>query len=194
MVAVPSTMLALGTPAPGFALPDLSGRVRRLEDFAGAPALVVAFVSNHCPYVRHIANRLGEVADELGELGVAVLGICSNDIEAYPDDSPEAMAKMAGQAGWHFACLIDETQDVARAFRAACTPDFYVFDGAARLAYRGQFDDARPGNGRPVTGRDLTKATEQVLAGEAVAGPQLPSLGCNVKWRQGNAPDYFTAV
>lgn len=194
MVSVPSTMLALGTPAPDFALPDLTGRLLRLDDFAGAPALVVAFVSNHCPYVRHIATTLGVVTAKLAEQGAAVLGISSNDVEAYPDDGPEAMAKTARQAGWRFACLIDETQEVARAFRAACTPDFYVFDSARCLAYRGQFDDARPGNGRPVTGSDLMVATEQVLAGEAVLGPQLPSLGCNIKWRPGNAPDYFTAV
>lgn len=184
-------MLALSTPAPDFALPDTDGRLRRLEDFAGSGALVVAFVSNHCPYVRHIAPTLGEVGAELAGRGVAVVGIASNDTDAYPDDRPERMAEIAASSGWQFPVLIDEDQAVAKAFRAACTPDFYVFDSERRLAYRGQFDDSRPANTMPVTGADLLGAVTEVLAGEEVSRSQRPSLGCNIKWRPGKEPDYF---
>lgn len=194
MVSVASTMVPLGTPVPTFALPDVSGRLQGLDDFARAPALVVTFLSNHCPYVRHIAAKLGEVGAELAGRGAAVVGICSNDIEAYPDDGPDRVAAMAADAGWAFPCLIDRTQEVAKAFRAACTPDFYIFDSDRLLAYRGQFDDSRPGNGQPVTGADLLAAATAVLAGEAVTGPQRASLGCNIKWRPGNAPDYYPAA
>lgn len=194
MVSVASTMLPLGTPAPDFALPDVAGDVHRLEDFAAAPALVVAFLSNHCPYVRHIRARLGQVAQELGARGVAVVGMNSNDTDAYPDDRPEVVAQVAEEVGWRFPCLVDESQDVAKAFRAACTPDFYVFDGDRRLAYRGQFDDARPKNDEPVTGADLVAAVDAVLAGRPVPEPQRSSLGCNIKWRPGNAPDYFPSA
>jgi peroxiredoxin len=191
MVSVSSTMLALGTPAPDFALPDLTGQLRRLNDFADAKALVVAFLSNHCPYVRHIAATLGEVATELAGRGVAVVGIASNDTDAYPDDRPERMAQLAAESGWRFPCLIDADQQVAKAFRAACTPDFYIFDRERRLAYRGQFDDSRPANTMAVTGGDLLAAATEVCNGEKVSASQRPSLGCNIKWRPGNAPDYF---
>ncbi len=191
MVSVSSTMLALGTPAPDFALPEVTGRLRRLDDFAGAKALVVAFLSNHCPYVRHIAAKLGEVATELADRGVAVVGIASNDTDTYPDDRPEQMARIAAESGWRFPCLIDADQQVAIAFRAACTPDFYVFDSERRLAYRGQFDDSRPANTMPVTGADLLAAATEVCNGEKVSASQRPSLGCNIKWRPGNSPDYF---
>lgn len=193
MVSVASTMLPLGTPAPDFALPDVAGDVHRLEDFAAAPALVVAFLSNHCPYVRHIRARLGQVARDLEARGVAVVGVNSNDTDAYPDDRPEVVAQVAQEVGWRFACLVDGDQAVAKAFRAACTPDFYVFDQDRRLAYRGQFDDARPGSDEPVTGADLVAAVDAVLAGRLVPEPQRASLGCNIKWRPGNAPDYFAS-
>lgn len=184
-------MLALTTPAPDFALPDTDGKLRRLDDFASSAALVVAFLSNHCPYVRHIAPVLGKVSSELAARGVAMVGIGSNDTEAYPDDRPEAMAEVAAASGWEFPVLIDGDQSVAKAFRAACTPDFYVFDSERRLAYRGQFDDSRPANMMPVTGADLLGAALQVVAGGPLPRSQRPSLGCNIKWRPGNEPDYF---
>lgn len=191
MVAVSSTMLPLGTPAPDFALPDPAGRTVALADVSAAPALVVAFLSNHCPYVRHIADRLGAVADELAADGVAFVGVMSNDTDAYPDDAPEAMERSARAWGWRFPYLVDGDQSVARAYRAACTPDFFVFDRDRRLAYRGRFDAARPSTDDPVTGADLLAAVRAVLAGEAVAAQQLPSMGCNIKWRPGNEPEWF---
>jgi peroxiredoxin len=188
MAAVNSHMLPLGTVAPGFSLADPSGTVVSSDDVAGARVLVVAFLSNHCPYVRHIAERLGAVADEVLAAGGAVVGIMSNDTDAYPDDAPERMATAAAAWGWRFPYLVDADQTVAHAYRAACTPDFFVFDGDRRLVYRGRFDAARPSNDEPVTGADLLAATRAVLAGEAVPGEQLPSLGCSIKWRPGNEP------
>jgi peroxiredoxin len=192
MVAVGSTMLPLGTVAPEFALPDPSGRVWTLDELAGdAPALVVAFVCNHCPFVVHVADRLGLAAAELVAKGAAVVAISSNDVDAYPQDGPDVMARFAAERGWSFPYLYDEDQSVARSYRAACTPDLYVFDGARRLAYRGQFDDSRPGNDVPVTGADLVAAVDAVLEGRPVPSEQRPSIGCNIKWRPGNEPDYF---
>lgn len=192
MVAVNSTMLPLGTEAPPFALPDPSGTVHTLDELAGdAPALLVMFLSNHCPYVKHIADVLARRTSEWIDRGVAVVGIMSNDVEAYPDDHPDRMAEEVTARGYRFPYLYDERQEVARAYRAACTPDFFLFDGRRRLVYRGQFDDARPKNDRPVTGADLAAAIDAVLAGEPVPDTQHPSMGCNIKWRPGNEPDYY---
>jgi peroxiredoxin len=191
MVKTASTMLPLGTPAPPFRLPDFSGRVVSIDEFRQAPALLVAFLCNHCPFVRHVRHEFARLAREYQERGVAVVGINSNDIEAYPDDSPAGMAAEAKAAGYTFPYLFDETQEVARAYRAACTPDFYLFDGGRRLVYRGQMDDSRPGSDLPVTGEDLRRALDAVLSGRPVPPEQKPSLGCNIKWKPGNAPDYF---
>ncbi|MEK9509908.1 thioredoxin family protein [Gemmatimonadota bacterium Y43] len=192
MARTPSTMLPLGTPMPAFTLPDVvSGDAVSSHEIAGAPASVVVFWCNHCPFVKHIAPRFVDFARGAMERGVKVVAISSNDAAAYPDDGPEAMAELATADGYPFAYLYDESQTVAKAFSAACTPDFYLFDGEGELAYRGQFDGSRPGNAVPVTGEDLAAALERVLAGEAVGDDQVPSLGCNIKWKPGNAPAYY---
>lgn len=190
MALTPSTMLPLGTTAPDFALPDPSGRVVRLADFAAAPVLVVAFICNHCPYVKHVRAGLAAFGRDCAPRGVALVAINSNDAERYPADSPAAMDGEVRAAGYTFPYLFDESQAVAAAYRAACTPDLFVFDAARRLVYRGQFDDSRPGNGKPVTGTDLRAAVEAVLAGRPVSPRQVPSLGCNIKWQPGQEPDY----
>ena len=190
MARTPSTMLALGTPAPDFALPDCDGRRHALADFAAAPALLVAFICNHCPFVRHLRSEFAALAREYQPRGLAVVAINSNDIEAYPQDGPDAMRSEARQLGYVFPYLLDASQAVAKAYCAACTPDFFLFDAGRRLVYRGQFDDSRPGNGRPVTGADLRAAIDATLAGLAPHAEQLPSLGCNIKWRKGNEPEY----
>jgi peroxiredoxin len=192
MSETPSTMLPLGTKAPYFSLPDPRGNRVSTRDFQDAPALLVVFMCNHCPYVKHIRARFAALAKSYQARGVAVVGINSNDFARYPDDRPEKMAEEIAQAGYTFPYLYDETQEVAKAYRAACTPDFYLFDRSRALAYRGQFDDSRPSNGRPVTGADLSAALEAVLSGLAVTGDQKPSLGCNIKWKPGNEPDYFS--
>jgi peroxiredoxin len=191
MVATASTMLPLGTSAPGFRLPDTSGRLVEMEDFAGSPALLVMFLGNHCPYVKHVADEVVRLAAEYQARGVAVVAISSNDAVQYPDDGPARMAEVAAAMGATFPYLYDETQDVAKAYHAACTPDFFLFDADRSLVYRGQLDGARPGNDIPVSGHDLRAALDAVLAGAPVPEPQLPSLGCNVKWKPGNEPDYF---
>lgn len=175
-------MVPIGTPAPDFALSDTTGVTRRLADFAEAPALLVAFVCNHCPYVRHVESGLGKLL--AGYPDLAVVGICTNDADAYPDDRPERLAEQAARAGWSFPYLIDTSQDVGRAYRAACTPDFFLYDATRRLAYRGAMDDSTPGNGRPVTGELLVAAIDRVLAGEPVPEPHRPSMGCSIKWRE----------
>lgn len=190
-MAVTSTMLELGTRAPDFDLPTVTGGRVRLADFAAAPALLVVFLSNHCPYVRHVEKGFAELAREYQERGVAVVAIASNDVEAYPDDAPEALAAQAQRAGFDFPYAYDESQEVALAYRAACTPDFYVFDGDRRLVYRGRMDEARPSSAAPVTGRDLRAALDATLEGRPVDPDQYPSTGCNVKWKPGNEPDYF---
>lgn len=192
MAETPSTMLPLGTIAPNFELPDPSGKLVSLDDFKNAPALVVAFICNHCPYVKHIRAQFAAFAKEYQSRGVGVVAINSNDVENYPEDSPKKMAEEIKQAGYTFPYLYDETQEVAKAYQAACTPDLYLFDRGQRLVYRGQFDDSRPGNGRPVTGADLRFALDAVLAGRAVHTNQKPSMGCNIKWKRRNAPDYFS--
>lgn len=190
-MAVTSTMLELGTRAPDFDLPTVTGGRVRSADFAGAPALLVVFLSNHCPYVRHVEKGFAELAREYQERGVAVVAIASNDVEAYPDDAPEALAAQAQRAGFDFPYAYDESQEVARAYRAACTPDFYVFDREQRLVYRGRMDEARPSTDAPVTGRDLRAALDATLEGRPVDSEQLPSMGCSIKWKPGNEPDYM---
>lgn len=191
MVRTLSTMLPLGTTAPNFSLPNIDGSIVSLDDFRGVPALLVMFICNHCPYVKHIADPLAQLCAEYQAKGVAVAAINSNDVANYPDDAPAKMAAEAAARGYTFPYLFDETQEVAKAYCAACTPDFYVFDGDRRLVYRGQLDDSRPGNGKPVTGADLRAALDAVLAGNAPPADQRPSMGCNIKWKPGNEPDYF---
>ena len=191
MVRTASTMLPLGTLAPDFSLPNVDGRRLSLADFEGAPALLVMFLCNHCPYVKHIAPSLANFAKEYRQKGVAIVGINSNDATAYPDDSPEKMGLEVSERGYTFPYLYDESQEVAKAYHAACTPDFFVFDKQQRLVYRGQFDASRPNSGRPVTGEDLRRALDAVLAGTSVPEDQKPSLGCNIKWKAGDEPDYF---
>jgi peroxiredoxin len=191
MVAVSSTMMELGTKAPPFTLPSATGDTVSLEDVADARALLVMFICNHCPFVKHVRDELVRIANDYQAAGLAVVAINSNDWSAYPDDSPEMMEREAREHGYPFAYLYDETQEVARAYRAACTPDFYLFDAHQKLAYRGQLDDSRPGNNVPVDGKDLRTALEALLEGKSVPGEQRPSLGCNIKWRPGNEPDYF---
>jgi peroxiredoxin len=184
-------MLSLGTQAPDFSLPDAEGKTVSLGDFADAPALLIVFMCNHCPYVKHVAAGLAELAREYQARGVAVVGINSNDVATYPDDAPEKMAEEVKLRGYTFPYLYDGTQEVAKAYRAACTPDFYVFDGERRLVYRGQMDDSRPESGIAVTGKDLRAALDAVLAGQPVPEDQRASLGCNIKWKDGNEPEYF---
>ena len=191
MAQTASTMLELGSPAPDFRLPDPHGKWVALGDFRDAPALLVVFMCNHCPFVKHIQQQMAALIREYQPRGLAAVGINSNDVSSHPDDAPDQMAAEAARVPYSFPYLYDESQEVAKAYRAACTPDFFLFDADRRLAYRGQFDSARPGNGEPVTGADLRQALEAVLGGYPVAGEQKPSIGCNIKWRQGNAPDYF---
>ncbi|HTU26558.1 MAG TPA: thioredoxin family protein [Pirellulales bacterium] len=191
MVLTPSTMLPLGTKAPPFSLVSVDGRTVSLADFAGAKALLVVFMCNHCPYVKHVAPGLADLAREYQAKGVAVVGINSNDTATHPADSPEQMVLEAENRGYTFPYLFDETQEVAKAYRAACTPDFYVFDRDQKLVYRGQMDASRPGNGQPVTGADLRAALDSVLAGRPVTSDQRPSIGCNIKWKAGREPAYF---
>jgi peroxiredoxin len=192
MVATSSTMLALGTSAPDFQLPDAtSGRLVARDDFADRGALLVMFICDHCPYVRHVADEIARVGHDYQERGVAVVAISSNDVEQQPGDAPEGMAKFASERGFSFPYLYDESQSVARAYRAACTPDFFLFDGERRLVYRGQLDGARPSNDVPIDGRELRAALDAVLTGAPIPEPQLPSMGCNIKWKPGNEPDYF---
>ena len=191
MTATPSTMLPLGTKAPDFSLPDTKGNQVRLADFADAPALLVAFVCNHCPYVKHIQKEFVTFAREYMPKGLAVVAISSNDVEAYPQDAPDKMAEEAERFGYPFPYLYDETQEVAKAYRAACTPDLFLFDADRRLVYRGQFDDSRPGSDQPVTGRDLRAAVDALLAGRPIPEEQKPSSGGNIKWKPGNEPEYF---
>ncbi len=188
MAVTPSTMLALGTEAPPFSLPDTDGKMVSLADFKARPALLVMFICNHCPYVKHVRHELARLGRDDQAKGVAVVAISSNDAAAFPDDSPEKMREEKQQAGYTFPYLYDESQDVARAFRAACTPDFYLFDAGRRLVYRGQMDGSRPGNDVPVTGADLRAAIDALLAGKTVNADQKPSMGCNIKWRPGAAP------
>lgn len=191
MAATESTMLELGTPAPDFDLPDPAGKRFRLDDFADAEGLVVAFICNHCPFVKHIREELAEYAREYAGRGIAMVAINANDFVNYSGDTPERMQEEAERFGYSFPYVYDESQEVAKAYRAACTPEFYLFDGDRELVYRGRFDAATPGNDEPVTGEDLRRATEALLAGRKPEADQHPGIGCNIKWKPGNVPDYF---
>ena len=191
MVETNSTMMPLGTAAPDFNLPDTDGKMVSLKDCAGSPALLVIFMCNHCPFVKHVRAGVAQMTSEYIDKGVAIMGINSNDVVNYPADSPEKMAVEVKEAGYRFRYLYDETQEVAKAYGAACTPDFFLFDGDQKLVYRGQMDDSRPGNNVPVTGNDLRAAMDAVLEGRGVPSDQNPSIGCNIKWKAGNEPDYF---
>ncbi len=184
MAAIESNMLPLGTIAPTFELPDFEGKLVARDDFKNAPALVVAFICAHCPFVKHVRSEFARFAREYQAKGVAIVAINSNDIEAYPQDGPQGMAEEARIVGYTFPYLFDESQAIAQAYQAACTPDFYLFDSTQRLVYRGQFDASRPGNGVPVTGADLRSATDAVLNRAPVSQQQKPSIGCSIKWKQ----------
>ena len=184
-------MLPLGTVAPDFQLPDTAGKTVALADFKDQLALLVVFMCNHCPYVKHIRAGLAQLARDYLPRGAAIVGINANDVANYPEDSPARMQEEVKAAGYLFPYLYDETQAVAKAYRAACTPDFFLFDRGRRLVYRGQLDASRPGNGIPVTGKDLRSALDAVLAGKPTSEFQVPSIGCNIKWKAGKAPDYF---
>ncbi|MEX0653567.1 MAG: thioredoxin family protein [Phycisphaeraceae bacterium] len=192
MALTPSTMLELGTEAPAFSLPDTEGNTVSLKDFAGKDALVVMFICVHCPYVKHVQDELARLAKDYQARNVGFVAINSNDTESHPDDSPEHMARQKKEHGFPFPYLFDESQDVAKAYRAACTPDFFVFDKDRKLAYRGQLDDTRPNSDQQPTGEDLRAALDAVIEGRTLS-EQKPSIGCNIKWRVGNEPDYFTA-
>ncbi len=191
MVQTYSTMMPLGTPAPDFSLPDTYGNRVCLSDFKEARALLVMFICNHCPFVKHVRSEIAAIGAEYQEKGVGVVAIMSNDVDTYPDDAPEKMAEEVLNAGYTFPYVYDAEQTVAKAYRAACTPDFFLFDKDKRLAYRGRLDAARPGNAIPVNGSELRAALEAVLAGNPVAEAQYPAMGCNIKWKPGNEPDYF---
>ena len=188
MPAVESEMLELGTRAPDFSLPDPDGKTHSMGESANA--YLVMFICNHCPFVKHVRSELARLGTDYGPRGVRIVAINSNDTERYPADGPEPMRREARDAGYPFPYVLDADQSVAKAYRAACTPDFYVFDADRRLVYRGQLDDSRPANGKPVDGRDVRAALEGILAGRPVSGQQLPSIGCSIKWRPGNEPPY----
>ncbi len=193
MVETPSTMLELGTTAPEFALEDLDGKTVRRDDVKGPKGLLVMFICNHCPFVKHVAKELGRLGKEYPEKGIGVVAINSNDIEKYTDDRPEKMAEFAKDNGFTFPYLLDEDQSVAKTYRAACTPDFFLFNSEDRLVYRGQLDDSRPGNDKPVDGKDLRAAMDALIEDRPVPENQAPSIGCNIKWKPGNEPEYFTS-
>jgi peroxiredoxin len=184
MARTESTMLALGTPAPAFQLPEAgSGKIVSLEDFSGKKALLVMFICRHCPFVKHVQHELARLGKDYASHSLGIVAISSNDADAYPDDSPQSLHEMASELGFNFPLCYDESQEIARAYSAVCTPDFFLFDDQRRLAYRGQLDDSRPGNGKPVTGRDLRAAIDALLNGRPVNPNQKPSIGCNIKWR-----------
>lgn len=191
MVRTASTMLPLGTKAPEFSLPDATGKMMHFSDFNEERGLLIMFISNHCPYVKMLREALADLGRTYQKECISVVAINANDVENYPDDSPEKMVDEIMTYGYTFPYLYDESQEVAKAYHAACTPDFFLFDGDRRLYYRGQFDDARPGNDVPVTGNDLRNALDCLLAGEPAPETQKASLGCNIKWKPGNAPEYF---
>ena len=190
MALTPSTMLPLGSKAPDFRLPDTEGHAVSLADTKDAKATLIIFMCNHCPYVKHVRQELAALGREYQAKGVAVIGISANDVVSHPDDGPEMMAREKAEVGYTFPYLYDESQAVARAYQAACTPDFFVFDRDQALVYRGQMDESRPGNGVPVTAKDLRAALDAVLADQPVSQTQKPSLGCNIKWKPGNEPGY----
>lgn len=184
-------MLALGTQAPNFALPDVvTGNTVSLATFNGKTGLLVMFICQHCPFVKHIQQELAQLGKDYADTGLAIVAISSNDVENYPNDSPEHLKAMAIELEFTFPLCYDESQEVAKAYQAACTPDFFLFDGDRNLVYRGQLDDSRPGNDLPVTGADLRAAIESILKGQTVSPEQKPSIGCNIKWKPGNEPTY----
>ncbi len=186
MVLTPSKMLPLGIKAPNFKLWDvISDKLLTLDELKSDIATVVMFICNHCPYVKHVQKGLVELANDYIPKGISFIAICSNDIENYPDDSPENMRAVAKRLGYPFPYLFDESQEVARAYDAACTPDFYIFDRDLKCVYRGQMDDSRPGNEKPVTGSDIRGALDKILSGQPVTEDQYASIGCNIKWKQG---------
>lgn len=192
MAMVESTMLSLGTQAPDFSLPDVvSGKTVTLDSFAEANALLVMFICQHCPFVKHVQAELARIGQDYRPKGLGIVAISANSVETHPQDAPEHLKAMAEQLGFNFPFCYDESQEVAKHYTAACTPDFFLFDGDRRLVYRGQLDDSRPSNGVPVTGQDLRAALDQVLAHEPVPEAQKPSVGCNIKWAPGNEPAYF---
>ena len=189
MAETRSSMLPLGTPAPPFSLPDVvTGQPVSLDTFGGDRALLVMFICRHCPYVKHVQDELSRIGRDYAGRGLGIVAVSSNDARAYPEDAPERLAEMARRTGFTFPLCYDESQTVAQAYMAACTPDFFLFDAARKLVYRGQLDDSRPGRNVPVTGADLRHAMDAVLAGRPVEGPQRPSIGCNIKWKPGTAP------
>ncbi|MCY7368154.1 MAG: thioredoxin family protein [Chamaesiphon sp.] len=195
MVRTASTMLPLGVSAPAFNLTDVvSGEAISLDTFTGKTALLVMFISVHCPFVKHVQTQLAQIGKDYASQGLGIVGISPNDIEKYPDDAPEHLQALAHTEGFNFSLCCDPSQAVAKVYTAACTPDFFLFDSQRHLAYRGQLDDSRPSNGKPVTGKDLRHAIESLLAGKEVDPNQRPSIGCNIKWIEGNAPEYFTGV
>jgi peroxiredoxin len=192
MVKTLSTMLELGTPAPAFSLPDVvSGRSISLSSFDDDEALLVMFICRHCPFVKHVERELGRLGADYRNRSVGIVAISSNDVASHPDDSPEHLKEMADELAFTFPVCFDETQEVAKAYTAACTPDFFLFDRDRTLVYRGQLDDSRPESGKPVTGRDLRAAIDAILSGRPVGADQRPSIGCNIKWKPGNEPRYF---
>jgi peroxiredoxin len=192
MARTESTMLGLGTPAPDFQLPDVvTGKTIQLSSFAGKKALLVIFLSRHCPYVQHVQQELARLGKDYASESIGIVAISPNFVEQYPDDAPPRLAEMAAQLGIVYPICYDESQDVAKAYQAACTPDFFLFDENRLLVYRGQLDGSRPGNAVPVSGQDLRAAIDAVLSGRPVNAVQKPSLGCNIKWRPGNEPAYF---
>jgi len=192
MALTASTMLPLGTKAPNFHLPEVvSGKKISLSNFADKKALLVMFICRHCPFVKHIQKELAQLGEDYFTSDLAIAAISTNDAKNYPDDAPESLKAMATELGFKFPLCYDETQETAKAYTAACTPDFFLFDSDRKLVYRGQLDDSRPSNGKPVTGADLRAAIEAVLASKPVEGEQKPSVGCNIKWKPGNQPSYF---
>jgi peroxiredoxin len=193
MVKTASTMPPLGDKAQPFSLLSTDGRTVTLEDFTDAPGLLVMFICNHCPFVKHVRDGLAAFGREYQERGLAIVAINSNDVTAHPEDHPEHMREEVATVGYTFPYLFDETQEVAKAYRAACTPDFFLFDSSQTLVYRGQFDSSRPGSDLMVTGSDLRAAADALLAGNEIPADQIPSIGCNIKWKPGNEPDYFNS-
>ncbi|MGP8247714.1 MAG: thioredoxin family protein [Bryobacteraceae bacterium] len=192
MAKTESTMIELGTPAPEFLLPDVTtGKSVGLADFVRSRAVLVMFISRHCPYVQHVKQELARLGKDYAGRPLGIVAIAANDVATFPDDAPRRLREMAAELGLNFPILFDETQAVAKSYAAACTPDFFLFDADRRLVYRGQLDGSRPGNGVPLTGADLRRAIDAVLAGLPVSAQQKPSLGCNIKWRPGNEPAYF---
>ena len=193
MVRTASTMLPLGTQAPDFQLPDVvSGETISLATFAGKKALLVMFICRHCPFVKHLQTELAQIGKDYADRNVGIVAISANDATNYPDDAPDKLKEMAQQLGFAFPFCYDESQETAKTYTAACTPDFFLFDADGRLVYRGQLDDSRPSTDKPVTGKDLRTALDAVLAAQPINPDQQPSIGCNIKWKPGNEPRYFT--